>query len=46
MKNSRNNRAEPIRIVSVVVVDIARGIDIPRIIGIAPIRRAQADILC
>lgn len=34
---------EPIRVARVVVVDIARRVDIPRIIRIAPVRRAQPN---
>ena len=37
-------RAAAIRVVRVVVVDIAAGVDIPRIIRIAAIRRAQPSI--
>ena len=37
---------EPIRVARVVVVvDIARRVDIPRIIRIAPVRRAQPNVL-
>ena len=34
----------PIRIVRVVVVDVAAGVDIPRIVRIAAISRTQAHI--
>ena len=38
-------RGEPIRVAGVVVVDIATRIDIPRIVRIATIRRAQPNVL-
>ena len=37
-------RAAPIRIVRVVVVDVATGVDIPRIVGIATIARTQPHV--
>ena len=37
-------RAAPIRVVRVVVVDVAAGVDIPRIVRIAAISRTQAHI--
>ena len=37
-------RAAAIRVVRVVVVDVAAGVDIPRIIRVAAIRRAQTGI--
>lgn len=38
-------RGAPIRVVRVVVVDVAGRVDIPRIISVAAIRRAKAHIL-
>lgn len=37
-------RTAPIRVVRVVVVDVARRVDIPRIVGVATIARAQPHI--
>jgi hypothetical protein len=39
------NRGETIRVVRVVVVDIATTVDIPRIVGVATIRGTQAHVL-
>lgn len=36
--------AAPIRVVRVVVVDVATGVDIPRIVRIAAIARAQPHV--
>ena len=38
-------RAAPIRVRAIVVVGIARGVDIPRIVGVAAISRPQTAIL-
>lgn len=40
-----HNRSEPIRVTSVVVVDIATRIDIPTIVGIGAIATTKGDIL-
>lgn len=40
-----HNRGEPIRVAGVVVVDIAARVHIPRIVGIASIRRTQPNVL-
>lgn len=45
MLHHLHNRREPIRVGRVVVVDVARRVDIPRIIRIATIRRAQPHVL-
>ncbi len=37
--------AAPIRVVRVVVVDVAARVDVPRIVRVATIRRPQAHIL-
>ena len=37
-------RAAPIRVVRVVVVDVAAVVDIPRVVGVAPIARAQPHV--
>ena len=40
-----HNRGEAIRVARVVVVDIAARVDIPRIVRIAAVRRAQTNVL-
>ena len=40
-----HNRGEPIRVASVVVVDIAPGIHVPRVVGVAAIARPETDVL-
>lgn len=40
-----HNRGETIRVAGVVVVDIAARVHIPRIVGIATVRRTQTNVL-
>ena len=40
-----HNRGEAITVARVVVVDVARRVDIPRIVRVVAVRRTQADVV-